>query len=48
LYPIFLGETTRTLADIRLILSVALKTAATGIILSADDDYYSFLDDGQL
>jgi len=86
-YQISLGGITGTLADIRLILSVALKTAATGIILShnhpsgnlcpsnndvaltkkikeacgyfdislidhiilsAEGDYYSFMDDGQL
>lgn len=33
-YPVSLGGITGTVADIRLILSVALKTAATSIILS--------------
>ena len=33
-YPISLGGMTGTVADVRLILSVALKIAATGIILA--------------
>lgn len=33
IYPVSLGGITGTVADVRLILAVALKTAATGIIL---------------
>jgi len=33
-YPLSLGGITGTVADVRLVLSVALKTAATSIILS--------------
>ena len=33
-YPLSLGGITGTVADIRLVLSIALKTAATNIIIS--------------